>query len=566
MRKLYTLAIAAFALTATAASPTGFRTFRNAIPTVSKEMGKQLAGRSFHATPAKAEPQHTWVAMGEGTMVDDITTSHFSVEPQAITVDVEKDAANEGWYRIVNPWKNYTQMDKITEAGGTLEQSDDITIVIDATDPDYVRVLETNIGMDDGYGASTVVGYTELVGVNLGAFTVTQSDADTKAGKMADGAISFDQRYALMLHQGGDYYNGNGNSKFSIALPGTETPIDYSLKAAPTTKFCPEADGKYYVTFKGDERIPGVKYICSTEYPETQQAIAATIAKLNAEGLTASVNTKVAIDISDATGAEYFMFFCAVDADGNLADEMPYYLAFPVPDTDTAGWHTLGNATLTEGFLSCSLPTMFDVESYQVEVQRNIAQPGLYRIVNPYSPWSHSSDYLLAHDHNHYIYFNAENHENVYILESGLGISVENLGEAGIGSLYYDMVREYGIDLLNMFGIYSGGTIKDNVLTFDGTGEIKIFFAGTGQWHYTNLKPNPDYEAGVSPDEDMYLGGDFKLDMTGLDLSGISDIAADTATATAEYYNLQGIRVEHPSAGNVYIRRCGSKVDKVMVR
>ena len=81
MRKLYTLAIAAFALTATAASPTGFRTFRNAIPTVSKEMGKQLAGRSFHATPAKAEPQHTWVAMGEGTMVDDITTSYFSVEP-----------------------------------------------------------------------------------------------------------------------------------------------------------------------------------------------------------------------------------------------------------------------------------------------------------------------------------------------------------------------------------------------------------------------------------------------------------------------------------------------------
>lgn len=35
--------------------------------------------------------------------------------------------------------------------------------------------------------------------------------------------------------------------------------------------------------------------------------------------------------------------------------------------------------------------------------------------------------------------------------------------------------------------------------------------------------------------------------------------------ASAEYYNLQSVRVENPAAG-LYIRRQGSKVEKVIVR
>lgn len=92
-------------------------------------------------------------------MFDDITVSYFfEVQPGNIQVEVEKDAANEGWYRVVNPWKNFTQTATVTAAGGTLEQTDDVVIVIDASNPEYVRLLENNIGMDDGYGASTLVG------------------------------------------------------------------------------------------------------------------------------------------------------------------------------------------------------------------------------------------------------------------------------------------------------------------------------------------------------------------------------------------------------------------------
>ena len=48
--------------------------------------------------------------------------------------------------------------------------------------------------------------------------------------------------------------------------------------------------------------------------------------------------------------------------------------------------------------------------------------------------------------------------------------------------------------------------------------------------------------------------------------TGISDIAAEGAQAPAEFYNLQGVRVANPAAGNVYIVRRGNKVTKVLVK
>ena len=47
--------------------------------------------------------------------------------------------------------------------------------------------------------------------------------------------------------------------------------------------------------------------------------------------------------------------------------------------------------------------------------------------------------------------------------------------------------------------------------------------------------------------------------------AGIDDVTVDT-DAPVEYFNLQGIRVANPSAGNIHIRRQGAKTDKVLVK
>jgi len=48
--------------------------------------------------------------------------------------------------------------------------------------------------------------------------------------------------------------------------------------------------------------------------------------------------------------------------------------------------------------------------------------------------------------------------------------------------------------------------------------------------------------------------------------AGITDIEADNTDAPVEYYNLQGMRVDNPAAGNVYIRRQGAKSTKILMR
>ena len=52
------------------------------------------------------------------------------------------------------------------------------------------------------------------------------------------------------------------------------------------------------------------------------------------------------------------------------------------------------------------------------------------------------------------------------------------------------------------------------------------------------------------------------------DQSGIDSIVTDSAdeNAPVEYYNLQGIRLSEPVAGQIVIRRQGSKVSKIVVR
>lgn len=49
-----------------------------------------------------------------------------------------------------------------------------------------------------------------------------------------------------------------------------------------------------------------------------------------------------------------------------------------------------------------------------------------------------------------------------------------------------------------------------------------------------------------------------------IDFSGIEDVKADS-NAPAEYFNLQGVRVDNPAAG-LYIRRQGNDVTKIMIK
>ena len=50
-------------------------------------------------------------------------------------------------------------------------------------------------------------------------------------------------------------------------------------------------------------------------------------------------------------------------------------------------------------------------------------------------------------------------------------------------------------------------------------------------------------------------------------VGGLADVIADSdANAPVEYYNLQGIRIANPEAGQLLIKRQGKTVSKIVVR
>ena len=117
-----------------------------------------------------------------------------------------------------------------------------------------------------------------------------------------------------------------------------------------------------------------------------------------------------------------------------------------------------------------------------------------------------------------------------------------------------------------------GNLILSQVEWSDGTWvDVYQHLVGTVEYDETNGYPLSytvtediyDEDSGEYVTENMFRAEYFDY----VDASaGISDIVADGADSPVEYYNLQGMRVASPAAGQIVIRRQGSDVSKVIVK
>lgn len=76
----------------------------------------------------------------------------------------------------------------------------------------------------------------------------------------------------------------------------------------------------------------------------------------------------------------------------------------------------------------------------------------------------------------------------------------------------------------------------------------------------TEYDTDPDSDAGFP------IGVTFNGKTDTPDSAGISDVTVDDDNAPVEYFNLQGMRLSQPEAGQIVIRRQGSKVSKILVK
>lgn len=253
----------------------------------------------------------------------------------------------------------------------------------------------------------------------------------------------------------------------------------------------------------------------------------------------------------DNEAGDYSLVYLTYKADGK-----PYqYGSLPLKyDPD---WRPLGNATFTDGFISkfleadmtqnLGLTLPESAFTYSVPIEESASQPGRYRLVNPYgetSPyWSlNFSNVSINKKVTGYLIINATDPDRVHIEYSDCGFYYGSYPLV-LYSEAHDWIAEgYSADEVPET---LWGKLKDGTITFD-----------------EGSKANNLLTAKILTSPAAIYGRQLVVKLPS---AGVDAIEADNdSDAPAEYYNLQGMKVSQPAAGQLYIVRKGNKSSKVI--
>lgn len=412
-----------------------------------------LANASAYAAPAQ-DSAGEWKALGKGQYTDGWVTpgiyapaSYTDPSAYIFEVDVMESTATPGIYKIVSPYTS--------EAFPFLDKNTNTTpcdIIIDATNPDFVRIEPQN----SGFVCSTIT-------------------------------VNFTNPFFIC--NAGSYFEAEGNAEADIISFG------------------------YASTLRD-----GVIEIVNPRF-----------------GKSADVN---------AQGYEW---------QGGYNGR----LVLPAGGEPAGSWNSLGECTYEDGFILAGWYMENPAEHvWNVPIEESVETPGLYRLIAPYTVAGNPMLNANTNTSNAYILVDATDPDNVLITPQYSGFT----GYTG------------GSDKTYYIGNTTGSLIAEGLWTKE---EIKQYLPNRldkmADGIITITDPLFGYNA--TPDgfgyqwtgaDDKPLGYPAKIYMPGA-WSGIADIATD-ADAAPVYYNLQGVRVDNPAPGAVYIRRTGNKSKKIFIR
>ncbi|MCM1347789.1 MAG: hypothetical protein NC338_00125 [Firmicutes bacterium] len=330
-------------------------------------------------------------------------------------------------------------------------------------------------------------------------------------GVLEDLVITFPSNGLNCMTQSQGWLTSNNDANFTLYLPGAK---DYSASISGSESCLNGETADIIITTGAD--IATVTYTMGLENQTPDVINSATPDNGNLELQFPA----------DKHGKWLFRANC-FDSEGNLKATLS--MAFFRNLDNDANWTSLGQATMTEGFALAFFGDYYGPNTYEVEIQENVNTPGFYRIVNP--ALNNPNEYIAEYDIHycsldHYLYIHAENPKQVYVEEWPVGLDM----------YYGNMI----IKQLNGYG-----TLANNVIDIPGD--------AIGMW-------SSDFNGG-SP---VTMRTDFVVTMPE-GYSDIESIEISNANEPEEYFNLQGIKVEHPEVGGLYIVRKGTKTSKVFV-
>lgn len=261
-------------------------------------------------------------------------------------------------------------------------------------------------------------------------------------------------------------------------------------------------------------------------------------------------------------------------------EDLEYYAAGNAQYTDCSMYDALppvfgedsysSLAALFQSELGLTLPDLNDTYTVTVPLQASSEVEGQYRLLHPYAEYfntylSQLVEYDVVSDN---LVFNAADASKCFILPSATGIwfSTESGAEIMMVLGSTNKMQGGNTNSADVWGTYANGeiTFPEPIIPEDATSLEDVtsgiswsqatFNSGSGtvtykEWSEVSLYPEVCKIAAA--------------------LAGVENVAADAefdANAPVEYFNLQGIRVAAPEAGQLLIKRQGKKAEKVVIR
>ncbi len=214
------------------------------------------------------------------------------------------------------------------------------------------------------------------------------------------------------------------------------------------------------------------------------------------------------------------------------------YLALPGA-TYIDEWESLGKGKFLEGFLETIFDDTYVPEEREIEIMKNNRVPGVYKLVKAFEFSAPTGRDLIL---------DARQPDFVRVEEQNTGVNSVR------GWVYILSVSTNGTFTTYDEMVMSNPEYAERNITLDETGfhfpknSILITFPTSG-----------DYSAYVN-------GNAVESYFLFPGLVGVDGVEVEDSNAPAEYYNLQGMRMVQPQAGELVIVRKGSKTYKTIFR
>lgn len=214
-------------------------------------------------------------------------------------------------------------------------------------------------------------------------------------------------------------------------------------------------------------------------------------------------------------------------------------------------WEEAGIATLFDGGFFTPLPRFGIGFKTPVELvlERSTEKEGLYRLVNPWNSY-------FGKEFGTYLEFDISDPDCVIIPTQETGYVDEEYGMASVQN-FVGMYIASGFGVDDAMAAITPGKENEHICTYNDANKVITMPVNAA---YTTFANDADSYWNVGKN---YGATDSYIVMPGG--SGVGNIVAADEEAPVEYYNLQGIRVANPAAGQLVIRRQGAQTVKVVM-